>query len=100
MNTLAGFPSAHEVAEKSVRGGLKETLKAIERATLRGSTNVVIRDKSEIKFIFNAHENFEALGYELSYQFPEELSWELDEVTEDVIEWVIIRWGHHIYKRN
>lgn len=96
---LNGFPTADEIAQKSIIGGLRDLLERMELASNYGYTSVTTTNEEEIAIIHHNSQIFEMMGYELSYEYNhKEIEWVREDIlAEEIIE-VKLSWYHKIHK--
>lgn len=98
---LNGFPTAEELGQKSVLGGLSSLLKLMKIASNYGQTSVVTKDKEEIRIIFHNISKFESMGYKVSFDYDDDLveRYEFDELLEEDMKKAKLDWSHKVYIR-
>ena len=96
---LNGFPTADEIAQKSILGGLRDVLQKMELAASYGYTSVVTTDAEEIAIIYHNRRSFEAMGYKVTYDYDhEEIEWVREDVLAEELTKAKLDWNHKIHK--
>ena len=94
---IGNFPSADELADRSIESILSDLLRTINAVTASGGVRAKTTTAHEISFLYHKREGFERLGYKVLFDYPNNLDY--DEIDEYDITAAFLDWEDAVHIR-